>query len=45
MVEGGSVDPTAVLSLIEPMSDVIAAYKEFDLRRPGWIKVELKPGS
>ncbi len=45
MVEGGSVDPTAALSQIEPMSDVVAAYKEFDLRRPGWIKVELKPGS
>jgi threonine dehydrogenase-like Zn-dependent dehydrogenase len=45
MVEGGTVDPTAVLSHVEPMSDVIAAYKEFDLRRPGWIKVELKPGT
>jgi threonine dehydrogenase-like Zn-dependent dehydrogenase len=45
MVESGTVDPTAVLSHIEPMSDVIAAYKEFDLRRPGWIKVELKPGT
>jgi threonine dehydrogenase-like Zn-dependent dehydrogenase len=45
MVESGKVDPTAVLSHIEPMSDVIAAYKEFDLRRPGWIKVELKPGT
>jgi threonine dehydrogenase-like Zn-dependent dehydrogenase len=43
MVEGGTVEPTAVLSHIEPMMDVIAAYKEFDLRRPGWIKVELKP--
>ncbi|WP_328702790.1 zinc-binding dehydrogenase [Belnapia mucosa] len=45
MVEGGTVDPTAVLSHVEPMSDVIAAYKEFDLRNPGWIKVELKPGT
>ncbi|MGG5886396.1 hypothetical protein ACLF3G_04595 [Falsiroseomonas sp. HC035] len=43
MVEGGTVDATAVLSQVEPMSDVIAACKEFDLRRPGWIKVELKP--
>ncbi len=43
MVEGGTVGPTAILSHIEPMGDVIAAYKEFDLRRPGWIKVELKP--
>lgn len=44
MVQAGTVDPAVVLSQIEPMSDVIAAYKEFDLRRPGWIKVELKPG-
>lgn len=45
MVEAGTVDPRAVLSHIEPMTDVIAAYREFDLRRPGWIKVELKPGT
>ncbi len=44
MVDGGTVDPTAVLSHVEPMSDVIEAYKQFDLRRPGWIKVELRPG-
>jgi threonine dehydrogenase-like Zn-dependent dehydrogenase len=44
MVEGGIADPTQVLSHIEPMADVIAAYKEFDLRHAGWIKVELKPG-
>jgi threonine dehydrogenase-like Zn-dependent dehydrogenase len=42
MVEGGTVDPMAVLSHVEPMSDVIEAYRQFDLRRPGWIKVELK---
>ena len=45
MVEGGSVDPSAVLSQIAPMSDVIEAYRQFDLRRPCWIKVELKPGA
>jgi threonine dehydrogenase-like Zn-dependent dehydrogenase len=45
MVEGGTVDPTSVLSQVEPMADVIDAYKQFDLRRSGWIKVELKPGS
>jgi threonine dehydrogenase-like Zn-dependent dehydrogenase len=44
MVDGGTVDPTQVLSHVEPMSDVIEAYKQFDLRRPGWIKVELRPG-
>lgn len=43
-VRSGKVDPTRVLTNAEPMSDAIAAYKEFDKRRPGWIKVELKPG-
>ena len=44
-VASGTTDPTTVLSQVEPMSDAIEAYKQFDLRRPGWIKVELKPGS
>ncbi len=43
LVEAGVVDPGAVLTQEEPMRDVIAAYKEFDLRKPGWIKVELRP--
>ena len=43
-VASGETDPTVVLSQIEPMRDAIEAYKQFDLRRPGWIKVELKPG-
>lgn len=43
-VAAGTTDPTAVLSHVEPMTDAIEAYKQFDLRRPGWIKVELKPG-
>jgi threonine dehydrogenase-like Zn-dependent dehydrogenase len=37
------VDPTEVLTNIKPMSDAIAAYKAFDQRQPGWIKVELRP--
>lgn len=44
MVESGAVDPVSVLSHVEPMSDVLEAYRQFDLRRPGWIKVELVPG-
>ena len=43
LVEGGQVEPTRVTSHEEPMGDVIAAYKAFDLRRPGWIKVALNP--
>ena len=42
-VRSGAVDPTEILTDIEPMTDAIAAYEAFDLRRPGWIKVELRP--
>ena len=41
----GRTDPTTVLTKVEPVADAIEAYKQFDLRRPGWIKVEPKPGS
>ncbi|CAM2159174.1 protein of unknown function (plasmid) [Pararobbsia alpina] len=42
-VRNGSVDPLAVLSKREPLTDVISAYKTFDLREPGWMKVALSP--
>ena len=43
LVRRGTVDPTAVLTKQEPVRSAIDAYKEFDRRRPGWIKVELVP--
>jgi len=45
MVEAGAVDPARILSHEQPMTDAIEAYKQFDLRHPGWIKVELRPGA
>lgn len=33
-----------VLTEVEPLSNVIEAYKTFDQRTPGWVKVELVPG-
>ena len=30
---------------IKEPTDAIEAYKAFDLRKPGWIKAELEPGS
>jgi threonine dehydrogenase-like Zn-dependent dehydrogenase len=45
LVRTGAVDPTEVLTQIEPMSDVIEAYKHFDKRTPGWVKVMLDPGA
>lgn len=43
MVRRGSLAPAKVLTELEPVTGAIEAYKEFDRRRPGWIKVELVP--
>jgi threonine dehydrogenase-like Zn-dependent dehydrogenase len=43
MVRMGAIDPTKVLTEVEPLASVIDAYKAFDQRQPGWIKVELLP--
>jgi threonine dehydrogenase-like Zn-dependent dehydrogenase len=45
MVESGAIDPAGILTQIEPLTAVIDAYKAFDLRQPGWIKVELEPAA
>ena len=42
MVASGVVDPVKILTQMEPMQDAISAYREFDERQPGWIKVELE---
>lgn len=44
MVRTGGVDPTDILTQREPLLSAIDAYKAFDQRKPGWIKVELVPG-
>ena len=43
LVASGAFDPAQVLTKLEPVSDAIEAYKKFDQRSAGWIKVELKP--
>lgn len=43
-VRTGVIDPQAVLTQVEPLTNVIQAYRQFDLRQPGWIKVKLEPG-
>ncbi|GAA4978944.1 zinc-dependent alcohol dehydrogenase [Actinopolymorpha pittospori] len=45
MVKSGVVDPEEVLTQHEPLRDILAAYKEFDLRSPGWLKVAVNPRS
>ncbi|QEH34784.1 Glutathione-independent formaldehyde dehydrogenase [Aquisphaera giovannonii] len=44
-VASGKVDPLKVLTEVEPMTDAIEAYKAFDRRKSGWVKVELKPAA
>lgn len=44
MVESGSIDPQEILTQQEPLMSAIEAYKAFDRRQPGWVKVELIPG-
>lgn len=43
MVRAGMIDPRQVLTQQEPLISAIDAYKAFDTRQPGWIKVELAP--
>ncbi len=45
LTRSGAIDPTAVLTQVEPLTGVIEAYKAFDRRQPGWIKVQLTPGA
>ena len=45
LVRTGALDPAEVLTQVEPMTSVIEAYKAFDKRQPGWIKVKLEPAA
>lgn len=43
LVASGAVDPGAILTQHEPLTNALDAYQAFDRRAPGWIKVELQP--
>jgi threonine dehydrogenase-like Zn-dependent dehydrogenase len=45
LVRNGTIDPLKILTKVEPLTDAVEAYKAFDKREQGWIKVELKPQS
>jgi threonine dehydrogenase-like Zn-dependent dehydrogenase len=45
LVASHVIDPAKVLTQTEPLLDAIEAYKAFDRRESGWVKVELKPGA
>jgi threonine dehydrogenase-like Zn-dependent dehydrogenase len=44
MVRAGVVNPTDILTHVGPLPGAIDAYKHFDRREHGWIKVELEAG-
>lgn len=45
LVRSGAVDPLKFLTQEEIMGDAIAAYRAFDKREAGWVKVELMPAA
>ncbi len=42
-VRAGRLDPVSILTEVEPITGAVEAYKAFDERQPGWMKVELQP--
>ena len=42
-VQSDVIDPSRILTQLEPMTSAIGAFKAFDERQPGWMKVELSP--
>ena len=43
LVKSNVVDPAEILTHVGPLTGALDAYKEFDRRQPGWIKVRLEP--
>jgi threonine dehydrogenase-like Zn-dependent dehydrogenase len=43
LVRTGAVQPAEILTHVGPLTAALEAYKEFDRREPGWIKVKLEP--
>jgi threonine dehydrogenase-like Zn-dependent dehydrogenase len=43
LVQSGRLNPASILTQVQPLSSVIDAYKAFDRREDGWVKVELLP--
>lgn len=43
LVRNGSVARGKILTQVEPMTSAIEAYRAFDKREPGWIKIKLEP--
>lgn len=42
LVRTRAIDPVKILTEMEPLTDAVEAYEQFDTRQPGWVKVELE---
>jgi threonine dehydrogenase-like Zn-dependent dehydrogenase len=45
LVQSGAVDPAKILTHAAPLMSAVEAYKQFDKRQEGWIKVMLDPAA
>ncbi len=43
LVRAGVIDPVTLLTQTDELTDAVTAYKTFDRRESGWLKVELDP--
>jgi len=43
LTRAGAIDPSALVTRVEHVTDAISAYEEFDQRHAGWLKVVLDP--
>jgi threonine dehydrogenase-like Zn-dependent dehydrogenase len=43
IIQSGVFDPQTILTDVRPLRDAVEAYKAFDRREPGWMKVALEP--
>jgi threonine dehydrogenase-like Zn-dependent dehydrogenase len=45
LVRSSAVDPAKILTQVAPLMNALDAYKQFDTRQEGWIKVMLQPAA
>ena len=45
LVQARAVNPAAILTHAAPLMSALEAYKQFDKRQEGWIKVMLDPAA
>ncbi|MBX9573067.1 MAG: glutathione-dependent formaldehyde dehydrogenase [Candidatus Obscuribacterales bacterium] len=43
LIKDDQFSPSQILTKHEDLKDVVKCYEQFDQRKPGWVKVELKP--